>query len=1370
MKAPTSKLRPAVTAALTLSMMMPAPLVQAAELDAAQASDADLKEDAVDTHVAPEPPADAPPASNANTLAETPDVDETPAAETAEPEAVDVSGVSADDTGTAPTSDKETSSQSGSAMEHAPAQLAEGDVAINESSFPDPIFRAWVLNAANLDGIGADGILTKEEREAVTGILAKRLGIRDITGIELFPNLTFIDFEGNHIERVDLSGNPKLLSVYLRNNCLTAIDFTHNTQLKFIEVFDNRLTEIDLSMLPDLEFVHLDYNDLKVIDLSHNTKLARDGFVGNNNPLEKVILPRIEGRSFDSFVISELDEYEGYTSTLPEWYTTPDFQAGTGITPSTTSDCLFIPFDGQTLYVKRTPNTYTVRFDAAGGDGTMNEVTRTWNDGSQALPTAAFRKLGYRFAGWAKTSGGAVAYTNGQEVENIAGADDTGETLTLYAVWEPIAASNGYFRSQLTANEQLLYDDIASQLDELTDPHDPSSLEAYAPQGLDRSLGRVLFAVLRDHPEYFWIDFSRLSWEQVQGDVYALAPRVTGESYFVDGFTAENLADYRARFTAQVDEIVAAAPKDTVLAVRYFNEWLSANNVYNASGLGASNFSRTAASGILSANDAASGPVCYGYATAMKVLLDRAGIENAYVEGWAYNGKNGSGEQHAWNYVRVGDAWYAVDPTWNDPASVSSPALETYLLVGSSTRTTPSLVGKETFGTNHDPSRSPALDYDLAYPTLSTYACQGVSADLVEVSGPEGSQRFATISDALAAAGEGQTIRLWSDIKLDAPVKVTQDINIDLNGYGLSYSGGSALQVEAGSTLKLSNSLDRQVTVSSETGAAVSNQGELILDPWICLKGDGMGAVSGTAPQAGEHTYLARTTTSYIAYKVEEPASPDRGDIDVSDAGKTLGDLVAYVNGEGKPELPIFYLNAPGSAIKVPSNAVPSYSWELVARAGTSEELVRGTYQFKTTVFGYELTYTIEVNDAVRDQAVADGTTKVNTAIAELEAKARAGLVTVYDLELARADVAALRAELNGAVSAEVVEGMVSSIINRLDATPTVMQRADELEAAWNDDYASVRDLMFEGAVSFDSAIDCLTAAQTAIDAADTQHLAAQLPQGMSAADRALVASVARVQIEASTGNLLDLNNLAAAARWSQTAMNMLKQLPSPVTGDNVDELEGLIAELRGLSDDARRLLASSDVSRVEELLEEALKASADNDTEQPGTEEKPEGNMDETEDGSGDVNGSDDTDQKPSHPSAPDEPNSGENNDTVDGNGAEDSVEQVEDATNQPMRPVGNASAGRELPSLASALVLQTEQQAPNQAAVFNAQEDEAATENTPAEEVDAASVSRDDAQEAVAEQHQDENGYWGFVGAGLVAAAAFVAGGIGLKMRRKR
>lgn len=278
--------------------------------------------------------------------------------------------------------------------ELASEDAAQGSIPIDEQHFPDPAFRAWLLDKNNLRGIGADGKLSDEERQSVTGLFLQRKGLKSVKGIEYFPALRMLDIEGNYVEEIDLSSNTELLNVYLRTNKLTKVDFSHNTKLEFIEIFDNRLTDIDLSMLPNLKFVHLDYNKLKVIDISHNLKLEDDGFVGNNNPLEKVILPKIPGRSFDSFVISELNDLPGYEQVIPKWYSSPNFEEASLVPIATSQDKVAIPFDGQTLYVQRVPNSYSIIFDPQGGAGLMPDQKRSYNDGNIKLPAHAFSKRG----------------------------------------------------------------------------------------------------------------------------------------------------------------------------------------------------------------------------------------------------------------------------------------------------------------------------------------------------------------------------------------------------------------------------------------------------------------------------------------------------------------------------------------------------------------------------------------------------------------------------------------------------------------------------------------------------------------------------------------------------------------------------------------------------------------------------------------------------------------------------------------------------------------------------------------------------------------------------------------------------------------
>ncbi len=41
-------------------------------------------------------------------------------------------------------------------------------VTVDEEHFPDAVFRAWILDPANLNGAGSDAVLTAEELEGIT--------------------------------------------------------------------------------------------------------------------------------------------------------------------------------------------------------------------------------------------------------------------------------------------------------------------------------------------------------------------------------------------------------------------------------------------------------------------------------------------------------------------------------------------------------------------------------------------------------------------------------------------------------------------------------------------------------------------------------------------------------------------------------------------------------------------------------------------------------------------------------------------------------------------------------------------------------------------------------------------------------------------------------------------------------------------------------------------------------------------------------------------------------------------------------------------------------------------------------------------------
>ena len=105
-----------------------------------------------------------------------------------------------------------------------------------------------------------------------------------------------------------------------------------------------------------------------------------------------------------------------------------DATAGTLVSPTDP-----VPASGIQLKAAWTPNTYTVKFNANGGSGTMPDQTFTYGV-AKALTTNVFARTGYAFVGWATSATGAKVYDDKQSVMNLTAT--AGGTVDLYAVWK----------------------------------------------------------------------------------------------------------------------------------------------------------------------------------------------------------------------------------------------------------------------------------------------------------------------------------------------------------------------------------------------------------------------------------------------------------------------------------------------------------------------------------------------------------------------------------------------------------------------------------------------------------------------------------------------------------------------------------------------------------------------------------------------------------------------------------------------------------------------------------------------------------------------------------------------------------------------
>lgn len=141
------------------------------------------------------------------------------------------------------------------------------------------------------------------------------------------------------------------------------------------------------------------------------------------------------GQSFSTGVFAALADcaFTRAGHTFAGWSRTVDgaveFSDGQSVTD------LAMPGESLRLYAVWTANRYTVRFSANGGSGTMQDEPFQWG-ARRALLANAFTRKGYSFAGWSRTKGGAVEFTNRQSVMNLVEAPDG--VVTLYAVWKGI--------------------------------------------------------------------------------------------------------------------------------------------------------------------------------------------------------------------------------------------------------------------------------------------------------------------------------------------------------------------------------------------------------------------------------------------------------------------------------------------------------------------------------------------------------------------------------------------------------------------------------------------------------------------------------------------------------------------------------------------------------------------------------------------------------------------------------------------------------------------------------------------------------------------------------------------------------------------
>ena len=146
-------------------------------------------------------------------------------------------------------------------------------IAINASNFPDEAFRNYLLKENHFGDYfkidkDRNGKLSEAERNAVKKIVVyggyKGQKIKDLTGIQYFPNLEILYCYENQLTKLDVSKNTKLTVLSCGTNQLSSLDVSQNPALQRLNCYENNLTSLDVSQNTALEYLDASGNQINI--------------------------------------------------------------------------------------------------------------------------------------------------------------------------------------------------------------------------------------------------------------------------------------------------------------------------------------------------------------------------------------------------------------------------------------------------------------------------------------------------------------------------------------------------------------------------------------------------------------------------------------------------------------------------------------------------------------------------------------------------------------------------------------------------------------------------------------------------------------------------------------------------------------------------------------------------------------------------------------------------------------------------------------------------------------------------------------------------------------------------------------------------
>jgi Leucine-rich repeat (LRR) protein len=138
---------------------------------------------------------------------------------------------------------------------------------------PDPNFEQALIDLG-YDTAPINGSVPTANISNVTVLYVSDKNITDLTGIEDFTDLNFLNCGLNQLTSLDVSNNTALSYFNCQSNQLTSLDVSNNSALENLWCGFNELTSLDVSNNSALENLWCGFNELTSLDVSNNTALT----------------------------------------------------------------------------------------------------------------------------------------------------------------------------------------------------------------------------------------------------------------------------------------------------------------------------------------------------------------------------------------------------------------------------------------------------------------------------------------------------------------------------------------------------------------------------------------------------------------------------------------------------------------------------------------------------------------------------------------------------------------------------------------------------------------------------------------------------------------------------------------------------------------------------------------------------------------------------------------------------------------------------------------------------------------------------------------------------------------------------------------